>query len=224
MRYQDINAYIFDRWAEEGWQSSRPLNHQNYQNAALGNWQIRLTPGRYVPRDWFPPLQGLQVLGLASGGGQQMPVFAAQGAVCTVLDYSEKQLENDRLVAQREHYEIRAIRADMSQPLPFEDESFDLIFHPLSNCYIRDVEQVWQECWRILKPGGILMSGQMDYLEAHDLGIQFSHPIEEQIGGQLRAGFILKDIYEDTNGSGFLHEHGVPTFWATLSQKPAGRN
>ncbi len=74
MRYQDINAYIFDRWAEEGWQSSRPLNHQNYQNAALGNWQIRLTPGRYVPRDWFPPLQGLQVLGLASGGGQQMPV------------------------------------------------------------------------------------------------------------------------------------------------------
>ncbi len=140
----------------------------------------------------------------------------------------------------------------MSQPLPFEDESFDLIFHPLSNCYIRDVEQVWQECWRILKPGGLLMSGldnginfifgedqqtvefrlpfdplwnpeQMDYLEAHDLGIQFSHPIEEQIGGQLRAGFILKDIYEDTNGSGFLHEHGVPTFWATLSQKPAGR-
>ena len=34
----------------------------------------------------------------------------------------------------------------------------------------------------------------------------------------------LKDIYEDTNGSGFLHEHGVPTFWATLSQKPADRN
>ena len=65
---------------------------------------------------------------------------------------------------------------------------------------------------------------QMDYLEAHDLGIQFSHPIEEQIGGQLRAGFILKDIYEDTNGSGFLHEHGVPTFWASLSQKPADRN
>jgi hypothetical protein len=64
----------------------------------------------------------------------------------------------------------------------------------------------------------------MDYLEAHDLGIQFSHSIEEQIGGQLRAGFILKDIYEDTNGHGFLHEHGVPTFWASLSQKPADRN
>ena len=35
MRYQDINAYIFDRWAEEGWQSSRPLNHQNYQKRLL---------------------------------------------------------------------------------------------------------------------------------------------------------------------------------------------
>ena len=253
MEYQDINAQTIDRWIREGWEWGKPISHEIYEKAERGEWDVYLTPTKTVPHEWFGELKGKKILGLASGGGQQMPVFAAQGAVCTVLDYSEKQLENDRLVAQREHYEIRAIRADMSLPLPFDDETFDLIFHPLSNCYIRDVEQVWQECWRILKPGGLLMSGldnginfifgedqqtvefrlpfdplwnpeQMDYLEAHDLGIQFSHPIEEQIGGQLRAGFILKDIYEDTNGSGFLHEHGVPTFWATLSQKPADRN
>ena len=53
-----------------------------------------------------------------------------------------------------------------------------------------------------------------------DAGVQFSHSIEEQIGGQLRAGFRLLDVYQDSNGSGFLHEHGVPTFWATLAQKP----
>jgi len=40
-------------------------------------------------------------------------------------------------------------------------------------------------------------------------GIQFSHTIEEQIGGQLRAGFILTDIYQDTNGFGRLHEFNV---------------
>jgi hypothetical protein len=27
------------------------------------------------------------------------------------------------------------------------------------------------------------------------------------------------DLYEDANGKGFLHEQGVPTFWATLAVK-----
>ena len=48
---------------------------------------------------------------------------------------------------------------------------------------------------------------------------QFSHTIEEQIGGQIKAGFRLVDLYEDTNSTGFLKEHGVPTFWATLAIK-----
>jgi hypothetical protein len=48
-----------------------------------------------------------------------------------------------------------------------------------------------------------------------DWGIQFSHTIEEQIGGQLQAGFALTDIYHDTNGEGHLHELNIPTFYAT---------
>ena len=55
-------------------------------------------------------------------------------------------------------------------------------------------------------------------LKAGD-GVQFSHTAEDQIGGQLKAGFTLLDLYEDTNGSGFLHEHGIPSFIATLSKK-----
>ena len=42
----------------------------------------------------------------------------------------------------------------------------------------------------------------------------------EQIGGQLRAGLILTHVFEDTNGSGNLHAHNLPTFWATRSVKP----
>ena len=43
--------------------------------------------------------------------------------------------------------------------------------------------------------------------------------MEEQIGGQLKAGFTLVDIYEDTNGEGYLHELNIPTFIATKSIK-----
>ena len=49
--------------------------------------------------------------------------------------------------------------------------------------------------------------------------MQFSHTAEEQIGGQLKAGFVLTDIYEDTNGEGRLHELNIPTFYATRAVK-----
>lgn len=249
--YTSLNALTIDRWIEEGWEWGVPISHEDYEKVRQGVWKILLTPTKAVPRDWFPELNGARVLGLASGGGQQMPVLTALGARCTVLDYSERQIESERLVARREGYEIDCVRADMTKPLPFADGSFDLIVHPVSNCYIRDVLPVWRECWRVLKPGGLLMAGldngfnylfgeeepdrvtnslpfdplndpeQMEQLLRDDCGVQFSHTIGEQIGGQLRAGFRLLDVYDDTNGSGVLHEHGAPCFWATLARKDA---
>ena len=35
----------------------------------------------------------------------------------------------------------------------------------------------------------------------------------------VRRRFDPGDLYEDTDGVGFLHQHGVPTFWATLAIK-----
>ncbi len=246
--YQEINSETIDRWVEEGWEWGIPISHEKYLDAQNGNWRMLLTPVREVPKSWFGQLKGKKVLGLASGGGQQMPIFTALGAECTVLDYSEKQLASERLVAEREKYNIRIVRADMSKPLPFEDEEFDLIFHPVSNCYVEDVCSIWKECYRVLKRGGVLLAGldnginylfdedekilinslpfnplknedQMEQLKEQDGGIQFSHTLEEQIGGQLKAGFRLEDLYEDTNGEGNLHEHNIPTFWATKSVK-----
>lgn len=248
MDYQDINAKNIDRWIEEGWEWGRPISHEDYLKATQGIWDVLLTPTKKVPRDWFGDLKGKKILGLASGGGQQMPVFAALGADCTVLDYSEKQLESERYVSDREGYKINIIRADMTKRLPFEDGAFDLVFHPVSNCYVKDVRAIWRECYRILKKGGFLLSGVDHYinhivdenekeiinslpfdpteneeyrkqLERDDAGMQFSHTLEEQIGGQLEAGFILLDLYEDTNGEGRLHEMNIPTFIAMRSKK-----
>ena len=58
-------------------------------------------------------------------------------------------------------------------------------------------------------------------LEETDSGMQFSHTLTEQIGGQLAAGFTLTDLYEDTNGEGRLHELSIPTFITTRSVKRA---
>lgn len=249
MRYQDINAEVIDRWVEEGWEWGIPISHEEFVAAQNGNWNVVLTPTKPVPHAWFGDLKGKKVLGLASGGGQQMPIFAALGAQCTILDYSPKQLESEKMVAQREGYDIRVIRGDMTKPLPFRDEEFDIIFHPVSNCYVEKVEPIFAECFRILKHGGILLCGlgnEINYLvdenettisnempfnplindryrkqlEAEDCGMQFSHTVEEQLGGQLKAGFIFTDIIGDTNGSGRLHEMNIETYYATRAVKP----
>ena len=68
-----------------------------------------LTPTKPVPHGWFGELKGKKLLGLASGGGQQIPIFAAQGAVCTVLDYSSVQCESERMVAEREGYGVEIL-------------------------------------------------------------------------------------------------------------------
>ena len=60
----------------------------------------------------------------------------------------------------------------------------------------------------------------LEELQKSDSGIQFSHTLEEQLRGQLQAGFRLLDLYEDTNGEGYLHDRRIPTFWASLAQKP----
>lgn len=60
-------------------------------------------------------LKNKRVLGLASGGGQQMPIFNALGAECSVLDYSPKQIESEFKVAKREGYKIDAIEGDMTK-------------------------------------------------------------------------------------------------------------
>ena len=112
MEYQDINAAAIDRWVEQGWEWGRPISHEVYAAALRGQWDVQLTPTKMVPHAWFGELRGKKVLGLASGGGQQMPIFAALGAECTVLDYSERQLASERLVAEREGYAIRIIRAN----------------------------------------------------------------------------------------------------------------
>src|SRR5574344_1285701 len=209
-KYQDINAKAITGWIKEGWEWGKPIDHETYLKAQKGEWDVVLTPTKPVPHSWFGSLRGKRILGLASGGGQQMPIFAALGAICTVFDYTEAQLESERMVAKREGYSISIIQGDMTKPLPFEDEFFDVIFFPVSNVYIEEAKPVFKECYRILKKGGILLSGldngvnfitdenekeilnsfpfnplknpeEMKQLCSSDGGIEFSHTLEEQI-------------------------------------------
>jgi SAM-dependent methyltransferase len=250
------NRHAWDRQVGKGCRWTVPVGPEMIAVARAGDWHIVLTPTRPVPRSWFPELAGLDVLCLACGGGQQAPILAAAGAVVTVLDASPAQLNQDRLVAQREGLTIKTVQGDMADLPGFADNSFGLIFHPCANCFVPDVRPVWREAFRVLRPGGILLAGfcnpllfifddaasergelivrhsvpYSDLSSLTDLERQvyvdkdeplvFGHTLEDQIGSQLDAGFVLTGCYEDRDPKHPLAKY-IPAFLATRALKSA---
>ena len=238
------------RWCE-------PVSAEEIEFARNGNWKVNLTPNKIVPQDWFGTLKEKLILCLASGGGQQAPILAATGAKVISFDNSDEQLAKDRFVAKRDSLELKTVRGDMADLSAFEDDYFDLIFHPVANVYAENILPVWQECFRVLKGNGRLLSGFMnpsfflfDYDEVEKTGklevkyalpysdlkdlkeetktnlikenipLEFGHTLEQQIGGQLNAGFRLFGLYEDDwdDESTPLNRY-TPTYIATLAVK-----
>ena len=164
----DIRAYNREAWDRQVQSGTNPwtvpVSPELIARARTGDWSIVLTENKPVPREWFPPMPGLKVLGLACGGGQQGPIMAAAGAEVTIFDNSPAQLARDREVAEREGLTIRTVEGDMRDLSVFADESFDFIFHPVSNLFIHEIRPVWKEAYRVLRHGRSMLAGFMQPL------------------------------------------------------------
>ena len=255
MDIRALNRRAWDKEVDKRNKWTIPVGRDVIAKAKKGEWSIVLTPTKPVPRSWFPKgLSGRDILCLASGGGQQGPILAAAGANVTVLDNSPKQLEQDRRVANRDRLKITTVEGDMRVLSPFADESFDLIVHPVSNCFVPSVQAIWNEAFRVLRFGGALLSGfdnpilhmfdpekerhgvlevrfSLPYSDltsiteeerrkeyGKDAPIDFGHTLDDQIGGQIRAGFAICGFYEDIYPGELISEYS-PAFIATRALK-----
>jgi len=154
------NRRAWDKKVEEQSIYTKTVTKERIEKGKKGDWEITVTAGKPVPRSWFPEtLKGLKILCLASGGGQQGPILAAAGADVTVTDISKKQLEQDEFVAKRDGLKLKTFQGDMTNLTNFGDEEFDMVIHPVSNLFVKDVHPVWKEASRVLKDRGILISG-----------------------------------------------------------------
>jgi hypothetical protein len=195
MDIREYNREAWDHEVKKGNKWTIPVSAETIAEARRGDWQIVLTPTIPVPREWFPQIKGADVMRLASGGGQQGPVLAAAGASVTVLDNSPLQLEQDRLVAERDGLSIHLVEGDMVDLSMFDSMSYDLIVHPMSNTFVPDVLQVkYRIPYSDLRD---LPKDERKRRQEQGEPMEFSHTLDDQIGGQLAAGFIITGFYED---------------------------
>ena len=173
----------------------------------------------------------------------------------TVLDNSPAQLAQDRLVAEREGLDLKTVEGDMRDLSEFPDDSFDLVFHPVSNLFVPEVRPVWAEAHRVLRRGGVLLAGfinpayyvfdlelvdntgevrvrySLPYADSTSMSeeevrrqiesgepLEFGHTLEDQIGGQTDAGFVITGFYEDRHRDDPIAGY-MPTIVATRATK-----
>jgi len=148
------------------------------------------------------------------------------------------------MVAKRDNLNIRTQQGDMRDLSAFHDNEFDLIYHPMSNCFVDDISRIWEECYRVLKRGGALLSGfwnpinyifdmdewynnknliirysvpysdllqlpedKLAEIVKNEEPLEFGHSLEEQIGGQIKAGFVINGFYEDRFADDLLTQY-----------------
>jgi SAM-dependent methyltransferase len=220
MNYADHNRRAWNRNVGRANRWTVPVSPAVVAAARQGRWEIMLTPAKAVPRSWFPLLPGCEVLCLASGGGQQGPILAAAGAQVTVFDLSPAQLRQDRQVAEREGLTLETVEGDMTDLSVFPAERFDLLVHPCSNCFVPDVRPVWREAYRVLRPGGTLLSGFIN-------PVQYIFDDDKSKQGILEARFRIpySDLtsLSDAERQRYLDQEEPLLFGHTLEDQIGGQ-
>jgi 2-polyprenyl-6-hydroxyphenyl methylase/3-demethylubiquinone-9 3-methyltransferase len=143
----DVTHY--DTYADSWWTDTGPLS-------ALGPL---LNPARL---DYFASTlrarqidpHGLRLLDVGCGGGALAEAFAEMGCRVTAIDASARSVD----VARR-HAARRALRIGwavaQSESLPFDDESFEVVYLGDVLEHVADFDAAIDEAARVLVPGGL---------------------------------------------------------------------
>ncbi|MEC9190019.1 MAG: class I SAM-dependent methyltransferase [Planctomycetota bacterium] len=150
-------------------------------------------------------IEGKELLCLAAGGGRQSAIYASAGARVTVVDISPGMLELDREVARERRLDIHVVEASMDDLRGLTAQSFDIVIHPVSTCYVPDVVKVFQQVARVLKGGGI-------YISQHKSPVSLQATIKPGDAGYvIQSPYYSKQAVPKVSGTS-LREEGCLEF------------
>ena len=144
---------------------------QNYWNQHIHDLEITThpvgTPGFFGDLDQyhfeklhhllrlidFNAYRGKRVLEVGCGAGTDLVRFARGGALVTGIDLSQSAID-----LARKNFAQNGLQADLreadGEQIPFEDDTFDLVYAHGVVQYTADDRKLVEQCRRVLKPGG----------------------------------------------------------------------
>ncbi|MCX5833935.1 MAG: class I SAM-dependent methyltransferase [Deltaproteobacteria bacterium] len=175
------------------------------------------------------------ILEIGGGQGRDTLFFARRVFQVTVLDYSQKGLEDIENKASGLGLSglIRTVLHDIRKPLPFDDEAFDACFSHMLYCMAlttAELERLSGEIRRVLRPGGINVYTVRHKGDAHfgrgihrgedmyEMGGFIVHFFDREKVRHLSAGYDILAIDE-------LEEGELPRklFMVTMKKNRSGR-
>jgi SAM-dependent methyltransferase len=160
-------------------------------------------------------VRDLDVLDAGCAAGEHSAWLAQHGARVVALDASEAMV---RLARERLGELVRVLHADLTQPLPLEDRSVDVVLSSLTLHYLEDWCAPLREFARVLRPGGrLVLSTHHPFMTAGDVDdyhavrlveetwrgfgapvlVTFYHrPLHRIVADLLAAGFTLRGMHE----------------------------
>ena len=102
---------------------------------------------------------GLDVVDVGCGTGRHALRLAAAGARVTAVDFSEEMLKQAR--GKRDATNVKFVRHDLDERLPFDDASFDRVVCGLVLEHIADTGRFLAELQRVCRPDGFLVLSAM---------------------------------------------------------------
>lgn len=155
-------------------------------------------------------VNGKDVLELGSGTGKNTIWLAAHARQVTALDFSLGMIAraHERVGGTSN---VKFIQHDVTEPFPMASASVDLVIANLILEHVHDLEPVFFETARVLRPGGQFFFCELHpYRQLTGGHAQFTdpktgetvvltahiHSISEYVNGAIRVGFSVREVAE----------------------------
>lgn len=135
-----------------------------------------------------------RVLDAGCGSGPLAAALRDQGAIVSGFDLSPAMID---LARERLGRDADLLVADLAKPLPYEDDTFDVVVSSLALHCLEDWIAPLNELRRILRPGGRLV-------------VSVPHPAAYMVNYQDRDYFALRQYSEEFEFDG---REAVLTYW-----------
>lgn len=137
---------------------AQPETYERWRRTTLG--AVTQTRELEVVFDLAGPLRNQRLLDVGCGDGIYLVEAARCGAVASGVDISEAML-----IVARKRAADAGVTVDLGfgdvQALPFDDDSFDILFAINVLCFVPDPQKAVAEISRVLAPGGRLVIGEL---------------------------------------------------------------